>query len=602
MSWKWGPGPVFAYEWLRASRRWQLYASRSGFIAVLMFGLFLTWSSWASRTDGYAISELASFGHALYAVIANFELTLVLLAAPAATAGAVCLDKARGTLLHVMATDLTDAEIVLGKLGSGLLPVVGLVFCVLPVMMLASLLGGIDPRLLLTSFVVTLGTAVLVCTLAFTLSVWGSKTHEVLGTTYLILIAWLALIPLLTTVFLRLVFREWVSPSATAFLESAMAGLVVFNPYALMFPDYNEPIEGHLIRVLIYLAGCLGLSLAMVGATVWRIRPITIRRRAEGVASKEPAWWARLRWPSLLPTPSLDANPVLWREWSRNRPSRWGRVLGAGYAFFAVGLASASIVELITRGSTMFEFGILADVYIVGVGLLLLSVRAATSLSEERIRGSLDVLLSTPLSTPEILAGKWWGTCRRSLMVVALPVAIGVLQCFHSGRWLQLALFATLLSTYVALITSLGLMIAVEVPRQGRAAGIAVGLYVASCFGWPILAAMTMSGGDSFGMMLMLGSPPVGTVIAGLDLARDNSDLSYQMALAGGMVLCSLIQAMAALALFQTACGSFGRGVGRATDSSEPRGSLADFRVLIPRFGREREVEPAPKPAPSELG
>ena len=33
------------------------------------------------------------------------QLALILLAAPAATAGAICQDKARGTLAHVMVTD-----------------------------------------------------------------------------------------------------------------------------------------------------------------------------------------------------------------------------------------------------------------------------------------------------------------------------------------------------------------------------------------------------------------------------------------------------------------------------------------------------------------
>ena len=28
-----GPGPVFAYEWLTTTRRWQLYAMRAGFVA-----------------------------------------------------------------------------------------------------------------------------------------------------------------------------------------------------------------------------------------------------------------------------------------------------------------------------------------------------------------------------------------------------------------------------------------------------------------------------------------------------------------------------------------------------------------------------------------
>ena len=45
----------------------------------------------------------------------------MMLAAPAATAGAICVDRARGTLTHMLATDLSDPEIVLGKLAARLL-------------------------------------------------------------------------------------------------------------------------------------------------------------------------------------------------------------------------------------------------------------------------------------------------------------------------------------------------------------------------------------------------------------------------------------------------------------------------------------------------
>src|SRR5207245_20372 len=111
---------------------------------------------------------------------APIELALVLLAGPAATAGAVCLDKAWGTLDHMLATELSDAEIVLGKLGVRLVPVLSWIACALPIMALAGLLGGIDPLALAGSFLVSIGCAVLGCSVALTLSVWGRKTHEVL--------------------------------------------------------------------------------------------------------------------------------------------------------------------------------------------------------------------------------------------------------------------------------------------------------------------------------------------------------------------------------------------------------------------------------------
>ena len=128
-----GPGPVFVYEWLTAARRWQLYAMRAVFVGAILVGLCLVWSQTSPSAPGRTWSRSRSWrdtARQIYRTIAMIELTLILLAAPAATAGAVCLDKARGTLDHMLATDLSNAEIVLGKLGVRLIPVLGLIACV----------------------------------------------------------------------------------------------------------------------------------------------------------------------------------------------------------------------------------------------------------------------------------------------------------------------------------------------------------------------------------------------------------------------------------------------------------------------------------------
>ena len=119
------------------------------------------------------------------------QLTLVLLAAPAATAGAICVDRARGTLMHMLVTDLSAGEIVLGKLAARLAPVLGMLACTFPVLEILTLLGGIDPNAILGAVVVTVGVAVLSCSLAMTLSLWAGKTHQALLLTYcgLVLVA-----------------------------------------------------------------------------------------------------------------------------------------------------------------------------------------------------------------------------------------------------------------------------------------------------------------------------------------------------------------------------------------------------------------------------
>jgi hypothetical protein len=91
-----GLGPVFAFEWLTASRRWQGYALRSLFVLMLLAALVAVWVGWHEVRSAATIRGLARFGELFYIAMVGTQLTLVLLAAPAATAGAICLDRARG--------------------------------------------------------------------------------------------------------------------------------------------------------------------------------------------------------------------------------------------------------------------------------------------------------------------------------------------------------------------------------------------------------------------------------------------------------------------------------------------------------------------------
>src|SRR3954447_11720522 len=151
-----GLGPVFAYEWLTASRRWQGYALRSLLVLLLLLGLSAVWLGSHDGTGELSVQQLAEIGRGFYAVTTLIVLGLVGLAAPAATAGAICLDKARGNLTLLFSTDLSDAEIVLGKLAARLVPVLGMILCAAPVMAIATLFGGIDPVGLVGTLLVVL--------------------------------------------------------------------------------------------------------------------------------------------------------------------------------------------------------------------------------------------------------------------------------------------------------------------------------------------------------------------------------------------------------------------------------------------------------------
>ena len=208
-------------------------------------------------------------------------LGLVGLAAPAATAGAICQDKARGNLALLFATDLSDAEIVLGKLAARLVPVLGMILCAAPVLAIATLFGGIDPVGLIGALLVVLSCAVFGCSLALTLSVWGRKTHEVLMATYVFGILYLLAAP--------------ISAGLQAMLPVGVAGAVAalvlgHPPVQPDLPGAGDALEGPppgMAPVTIgtqatFLGMGLAASAGLIGAATWRIRAVVIRQLGRG--------------------------------------------------------------------------------------------------------------------------------------------------------------------------------------------------------------------------------------------------------------------------------------------------------------------------------
>jgi ABC-type transport system involved in multi-copper enzyme maturation permease subunit len=585
---------VFVYEWLTTSRRWQLYALRAGFVAAILIGLCFIWNQmnrFRPASGTVSLADLAEFGQGIYVTVALIELTLVLLAAPAATAGAVCLDKARGTLDHMLVTDLSNAEIVLGKLGVRLIPVMGLVACVLPVMALTSLLGGIDPRLLLGSFLVAIGCAFVGSSLALTLSVYGRKTHEVLMLTYLLLVVWV-MAPVLPEVIIVLLTGtpRGVSGSALAdWIELA-------NPYILALPPYSMSARLGAGNYLGFLAGCLVISAMLVGLATARIRRVALKQAGRPASGRRRRHvrLARLLTPPRLPGPSLEGNPVAWREWHRSRPSLMMRVAWGLYAVLGLLWVALAGWPSTTPPGIHHELIGMMNMFQVSIGLLLLSVGAATSLAEERARGSLDVLLSTPMPTRSILAGKWWGSFRSVLNVMIWPAATTVFLAYDQGYWrFYIALLLSVLA-YGAAITSLGLAVATWVRRLGRAIALCVSINVILAIGWPILVLLLVGHGpDIIAMLMMMADPPFGVLFGTMPVS--SSMYSPSASPTRGemfiwMIIWILVHAGVAAYLFRATLGTFDGCLGRIPDAGARPGrppgrsslTRAELLALVP--------------------
>jgi ABC-type transport system involved in multi-copper enzyme maturation permease subunit len=565
---RWGLAPVFFSECALLARRWQLYAGRATFLVALLASLTVVWLfTVAPEPAPVNLSELAGVGESFLFALVGSQLGLVLLAAPAYTAGAICIDKARGNLAVLLITDLSAFEIVLGKLGSRLLPILGLVVAGLPVLALATLLGGIDPVAVFGSFQVTFGVAVVGCALALVLSVWGKKPYEVLLVTYLMWAMQLLVLPGVS----------WCMGAAPVWLEKS-------NPFWLAFAPYLHDGGADPEDYAIFLATCLSLSALLTALAAMTLRCAAARElgrnrqrggalswcqvRSELFGSELVEFFRILRMSVRLALPSLDFNPVLWRECRRLQPSRWVRAVWISYALLSLIACVVALAAWDTAGGN--ELAALVTTFQYSIGLLFVSVSSVTSLYEDRIGGSLDLLLTTPLSTSSIVRAKWWGTYRSVLLIMMLPIAtvcclaLVNLEKHRARNMMQVLVFMPLLVglmlAYGAVVTSLGLALATWIKRFGVAVGLNITTYVLVTGGLTLVLLAAGADATSDAGMVFI-SPWFGVdQVTRVILEHPSFKLPISV---GAVFLWELVYAcVAALLLLATEC-TFDRCLGR---------------------------------------
>lgn len=554
-----GPGPVFAFELLRTSRLWQTYAARSVFVAGQLAALGLVWLGSVAGRGPLSFREQAEVSWRFCQALKATQLALALLAAPAATAGAFYLDRARGTLAHVLITDLSAAEIILGKLAARLLPLVGTVLAGVPFLAMAALLGGIDPDSICGLLLVTLGAAVLGCTLALTLSIWGTTLTEVVLATYAI---WLVVI-LLPPVW-------WVLCASRAISWPLPDWMVATSPVLLVFSPAQAGLTASLEETVWFFALCLALSAFLAAVAGWRLRPA-----AAGAPVRARRWDMLRQLDRWLPGPSLDANPVLWREWHARRPTRGVLILWLLYAALAIACTAGAAwltMQLPSGGPAPFLIALP-----VAAGMLLLSISAASALAEERVRGSLDVLLATPLSTRSVVWGKWLGTFRL-VPVLAIPPGLATAAvAWHHGQWSGLVLVTGLVVAYGAALTSLGLALATWVPQLSRAVGLCVAAHVGITVGWVVFVILLTGRMPGFtGPGLASFSPFVGVFLPTAQMHASKFSASDWNQVMGWVTFWILADLALAAILLKAVLVTFNRCLGRVDEKNRYLAPPAD--------------------------
>ena len=353
---------------------------------------------------------------AIFAVLTGTAVLYALIAGVRDTADCLSSEKREGTLGLLFLTDLKGYDVVLGKLAAHSLNAFYSVAAVLPMLAIPLLMGGITLGEVGRTALVALNSLFFSLTAGICVSAFSRLAQRAAAGTFLAIWFFSGVIPLCGLLF---VLADPAFPAVPWFMLSS-PGYTYYqawhSPYTLN-PEYFWWSLG-----LVHGLGWIFLALAStVAPRSWQDRPAGVRKLrwrerwkiwSHGSLKQRFAFRKRL----------LDVNAFFWLS-ARDR-------LKPMYVWFTLALLACGwLFGLYKLQRDWLNPGILLLTAIV-LNILIKTWFAAESgrqLAEDRKRGALDSLLSTPLAIRDILRGQSLALQRQFLAPVATVLFIGFL-------------------------------------------------------------------------------------------------------------------------------------------------------------------------------
>lgn len=467
------PGPVFNYELLITARRARYYVLRAVYGLILLFLIWQNYESWFRWSFGnprvLPINQMAQFALSVFTTLMITQGLGLLLIIPVLFAGAIADEKQRKTLHYLLASRLSSAEIVLGKLMARFLHVAVFLALVLPIVSLLTLLGGVPPDLLVATYLGTLSSAFFLAALSLLVSTYAQRVRDAVILVYLLILIWLLGPVTIQALFFG--FLEWVDwkidPTLQAFIDVAFEWIHTTNPFYLLAGGLAR--GGAPAGFFESLAWMIGLQvsagLCFVGIAVARLRPV-FQKQATG--PRRGAVSSRFLGRRRRSRSECGDDPMLWKE-AHVAPSTARRLIAMctalGFlvlAYFALDLGWDALKEMLWdegyfpaqgRGMARDQFNIftrVAGAMIYVVWALGLAVAAASAITSEREEDTWISLLTTTLTPREILNAKALGALWRMRFVGAsllglwiMAVLLGALSPLGATfAFIEVALFS----------------------------------------------------------------------------------------------------------------------------------------------------------------
>ena len=415
--------PVLRRELLTALRSQKAFVLHFFFLLILGTVIYMSWP------EG-EVNIRSQVARTLFFIFGVSQLIMICVLSPAFSASAMTQEKERRCMDLLLTSPIHPNTILMGKYLSSVLFIILLVISTAPVACVVGWMPGIDMGLQVAGlYVLLISIAACFGMIGLTCSVFFHRTQTSLSITYLVVLP-LALI---------LIFLAW------AFDNFFTLG-VSFWPSAVL-----------------WIASAL-----MYQACATRLRqpfdPVFKAAEEEDIAVQTGLVLVRDRFPdNLLAPPKNDellpdgTNPIYQKEIR-------SEIFGRGTLFLRLIIQLSMFLSVVFLTFLYMHREYIFVDYLVVFSMLVAPAFACNTFTQERERGTLDMLLTTLISPAQIVSGKFVSCCRLSFFLTGL---IGVTLLFYllvgSGttgfgeRLLYFGIYLSILSLTIVFETALGM-------------------------------------------------------------------------------------------------------------------------------------------------
>ena len=378
--------PVLRRELLTALRSNKAFVLQFFFLLIQGAVIYVAWPTELVSTS----SEKA---HRLFRVFGEGELVLLSVLSPAFSASAMTIEKERRCLDLLLTSPIRPGTILMGKYMSAVVYLLLLVLTTAPLVSVIFWLPGLGPNEVAGLYVLLVAVACCFGMIGLTCSVFFHRSQSSLSITYMIVL------PLALILFsLAVGFEGFFS------LESALwpAGLLMISTvimYRMCHARLRKPFD-----------------------------PVFKAAEEEDVATQTGLVLVRDRFPDNLLAPPRDdellpdgVNPIYQKEIR-------SEIFGRGTLFLRLIIQISMFLSVIFLTFLyLFKEHIFVD-YLVVFTMLIAPAFACNTFTQERERGTLDLLLTTLISPAQIITGKFIASLRLSIFLTGL---VGITMGFY---------------------------------------------------------------------------------------------------------------------------------------------------------------------------